>query len=117
MGRLYENPPLVEALCEFQFEPNQPWDWTIPGLVYDKIKIDFPKKKQQNMVEMAARIEQDELRPTIKGGVARMQFLRDDETALIQVGPNLLVVNQLKPYPTRDKFRELVKALWQFIVR
>jgi len=110
MGRLYENPPLVEALCEFQFESSQSWDWTIPGLVYDKIRKDFPKKKQQNIVEMAARIEQDEVTPSIKGGVNRMQFLREDETALIQVGPNLLVVNQLRPYTTWGKFQKMINS-------
>lgn len=108
MGRLYTNPPLIEAVCEFQFEPNQPWDWTIPGLVYNKVGKEFPKKKQQNIVEMAARIEKDEVTPSIKGGMGRMQFLRDDETALIQVGPNLFVVNQLRPYPTWEKYREMI---------
>jgi uncharacterized protein (TIGR04255 family) len=110
MGRLYENPPLIEALCEFQFESNQTWDWTIPGLVYDKVREDFPKKKQQNIVEMAARIEKDEVTPSIKGGMGRMQFLREDETALIQVGPNLLVVNQLRPYSTWGKFQKMIKS-------
>jgi uncharacterized protein (TIGR04255 family) len=111
MGRLYSNPSLIEALCEFQFEPSQPWDWTIPGLVYDKVKKEYPKKKQQNVIEMEARVEQNELMPSIKkGGVARLQFLREDETALIQVGPNLLVVNHLKPYPTWGKFQEMIKS-------
>ncbi len=110
MGRLYQNPPLIEALCEFQFEANQPWDWTIPGLVYEKVKRDFPKKKQQNVIEMEARVEQDEVMPGIrKGAVTRLQFLREDETALLQVGPNLFVVNQLKPYPTWGKFREMIE--------
>lgn len=110
MGRLYENPPLIEAVCEFQFEPSQPWDWTIPGLVYDKVKKDFPKKKQQNVIEMEAHVEHDELMPSIKkGSVARLQFLREDETALLQVGSNLFVVNHLRPYPTWEMFREMIK--------
>ncbi len=108
MGRLYKNPPLIEALCEFQFEPGQPWDWTIPGLVYDKLKNEYPKKKQQKIIEMEVRAEQ-EISQTVKGGIARMQFLREDETALVQVGPNLLVVNHLKPYPTWGKFQEMIK--------
>lgn len=108
MGRLYKNPPLIEALCEFQFEPDQPWDWTIPGLVYDKIKKEFPKKKQQKILEMEFRAEQ-EISQTVKGGIGRMQFLREDESALVQVGPNLLVVNHLTPYPTWNKFQEMIK--------
>lgn len=107
MGRVYENPPLIEAVCEFQFEPSQPWDWTIPGLIYAEIKEEFPKKKQQNVIEMEVRADQ-EITQSVKGGIARMQFLRGDERALVQVGPNLLAVSHLKPYPTWNKFQEMV---------
>lgn len=108
MGRIYENPPLIEAVCEFRFEPSQPWDWTIPGLVYDKVKSEYPKKRQQNIVEVELRAEQEELAQRLKGGIARMQFLRSDERALIQVGPDLLTVNHLKPYPTWKTFKEMI---------
>jgi hypothetical protein len=36
---------LIEALCEFQFADGE-WDWTIPGLVYQQIKHEFPIKRQ-----------------------------------------------------------------------
>jgi hypothetical protein len=38
MPRRYEETPLVEALCEFRFLGNEAWDWTIPGIVYERIK-------------------------------------------------------------------------------
>jgi uncharacterized protein (TIGR04255 family) len=38
-----------------------------------------------------------------------VQFLREDERALIQVGQHLLVINQLKPYPTWEQFSELIQ--------
>jgi len=47
MGKKYKNPPLVEALCEFYFIPQQLYDLTIPGLFYDEIKEDFPEKQEQ----------------------------------------------------------------------
>lgn len=119
MGRIYENPPLIEALCEFQFESNQPWDWTIPGLVYDKIKSDFPKKRQQNMLEVEMTAEEKTIAQRVKGGVARMQFLREDENVLVQVGPDLLVVNHLKPYYNWINFKRYtfdVLEIYQKIV-
>jgi uncharacterized protein (TIGR04255 family) len=108
MGRLYENSPIIEALCDFRFEPSQPWDWTIPGLVYDKVKQEFPTKQQQNLVEVELRPEPQELPPTVRGGVARMQFVREDKSALLQIGPDQLIVNHLKPYPTWRVFRQLI---------
>lgn len=110
MGKVYANPPVVEALCEFRFEPDQPWDWTVPGLVYDRIKADFPKKRQQNIVQLELHAEKEEIAQSVRGGVARMQFLRDDERALVQVGPDLLAVNQLQPYPTWQVFKKMVAS-------
>src|SRR5450759_1726858 len=98
MARQYINPPIAEALCEFYFSPSQPWDWTIPGLLYDKFKTDFPRKSQQNVLQVELHAEREEINQNIKGGMARMQFLREDGRALVQVGPDLLVVNHLKPY-------------------
>jgi uncharacterized protein (TIGR04255 family) len=108
MGRVYENPPLVEVVCDFRFEPSQPWDWTIPGLIYDRVKSEYPHKRQQNIVEVEFKAEQEEIAQRIKGGVARMQFLRSDERALLQVGPDLLTVNHLKPYPSWTAFKEMI---------
>jgi len=38
-----------------------------------------------------------------------MQFLREDEKALIQVGPDLVAINHLKPYPTWQEFLPLIQ--------
>ncbi len=109
MARRYKNSPIVEALCEFQFEPGLPWDLTIPGLVYEEISDEFPKKRQakQLQVELSATVDEGITQKVAASD--RMQFLREDEKALVQVGPNLLVINHLKPYPTWDKFLPLIK--------
>jgi len=108
MPRRYKKPPLIEALCEFQFEGSQPWDWTVPGLVYEKIHDQFPKKRQESVLEIAMQPSQDKILQQMKAGVAKMQFLRDDETALIQVGPDLLAINHLCPYPPWQTFKTLI---------
>jgi uncharacterized protein (TIGR04255 family) len=106
----YRNPPLVEALCELRFRSAQQWDWTVPGLLYERISGKFPKKRQQPV---------SALQPTLGGPVektieevfgvpGRMQFFREDEKALVQVGPDLLAVNQLRPYPDWETFKEMV---------
>ena len=107
-ARKYKNCPIVEALCEFQFEQSTPWDMTILGLVYEKVSKTFPKKRQLQLLEATMAggpggIEQ-KLRPT-----ERIQFLREDEKALIQLGQNRLVVNHLAPYPTWGEFLPLIK--------
>jgi uncharacterized protein (TIGR04255 family) len=106
MSRIYENPPIIEAICEFRFEPSQPWDWTVPGLVYAEIKNDFPEKREERTVPLQVHPGPQEVTYSLSPALAKMQFLRKDESAMIQVGPDLLAVNQFKPYPQWDATKE-----------
>jgi uncharacterized protein (TIGR04255 family) len=108
MGRRYRNPPIIEALCEFRFEPGTPWDLAIPGLVYEKIKEGFPKRRLARVFEASVTTGPEGVEQQMKTA-DRMQFLRDDEKALIQVGTNMLAVNHLKPYPTWQEFAPLIR--------
>jgi uncharacterized protein (TIGR04255 family) len=108
MSRKYRNPPIVEALCEFRFEPGAPWDMAIPGLVYERIRDNFPKRRQVKSVEVSVAAGPEGIGQQVLTA-DRMQFLREDEKALIQVGPNLLAVNHLKPYPTWQEFLPLIR--------
>ena len=108
MGKRYKNSPIIEALCEIQLVPSQPWDLTLPGLVYEKVKDQFPDKKQQIGVGVQFRPTEKGLEHRVEPAPPRVQFYRKDQTALIQVGPDLFVVNHLKPYPTWAVFKPLI---------
>ncbi|MGD9497162.1 MAG: TIGR04255 family protein [Armatimonadota bacterium] len=56
------------------------------------------------------RAEQDGLQQRIEIP-QRIRFSRPDDSALVQVGPDLLIVNHLKPYPTWPRFAELIKRV------
>ena len=107
MGRKYSNPPIVEALCEFQFVPSQPWDMTIPGLLYEKIGGEFPVKQQQMGFGIGLQPKEGGIEQRVEMS-QRMQFLRSNKTSLVQVGPDLLTINHLKPYPTWEIFKLLI---------
>lgn len=87
----YEKPPLVEALCEFRFEsPSaQPWDGAVPGLMYATLGARYPERRESVTLDLAQ-----------PGGIprARAQFFSTDKTRLVQFGPDMLVVNALKPH-------------------
>jgi len=117
MGSKYKNPPIVEALCEFQFVPSQPWDITISGMLYERIKDEFPLKHQQVGFGVAVQPrEGGVLEPKIEFGPPRMQFFSNDKTSLVQVGSDLLTINLLRPYPNWEKFKPLIlKILEDYI--
>lgn len=108
MGRRYKNPPIIEALCEFQFEPGPPWDLAIPGLVYEKVRDNFPKRRQVRALETSLSAGPEGVEQQVRT-TDRIQFLCEDERVLIQVGPNMLAVNHLRPYPTWPEFLPLIR--------
>ncbi len=106
MKRKYKKPPIVEALCEFQFIPQEPYNLTIPGLFYDKIKEEFPIRQEQSGLSF-------NLLQMIKGDVEvpilpKIQFSKPGGTPLVQLAPDLLVVNCLKHYPSWEGFKPLI---------
>ena len=107
MNEKIANYPIIEALCEFQFLPSQPWDMTIPGIFYEHVKGEFSIKKQQMGFGIGFNPKDKEIQQQFEMA-PRIQFLRPDESALIQIGPNLLVINHLRPYPKWESFKPLI---------
>jgi uncharacterized protein (TIGR04255 family) len=97
MGKHYKNPPLLEAVCEFKFQPNPRWNPAVPDLIYEKVQAQFPQRETMN------GLSEDEPAPT-----AKTKFRRADGSALLQVSPKLLAINQLRPYPTWRQFKQTI---------
>jgi uncharacterized protein (TIGR04255 family) len=108
VSKKYKKSPIVEAVCEFQFEEDSHWDSTIPGRVYEKVRSTFPILRQTERVTVSISATPEEFGPKF-GTLSLMQFLRKDEKALIQIGTHLLSVNVFKPYPSWQKFLPLIK--------
>jgi uncharacterized protein (TIGR04255 family) len=116
--RIYRKPPLVEAICEFQFQSDKTWDWTIPGLVYQKIGKDFPEKTQEQSFQLRFAVQQSLLQSIDQpvqappqqfgGALTKMQFLTADRAAMVQVGPDLLAINVRTPYPSWKSFAKMI---------
>jgi uncharacterized protein (TIGR04255 family) len=79
MTTLYRTPPLVEATCEFRFNPGPQWDATFPGLIYGKLREDFPVRRSvagQN-VEATIQVGPEGVHHQLIQS-DRMLFLRED---------------------------------------
>lgn len=101
------NYPITEALCEFQFFPDQPWDITIPGLIYEKVSGEFPLREQKTDFGIGFEAKEGGIEHKVEM-MNRIQFWRNDKSSVVQVGPNLLAVNQLKPYISWESFKPLI---------
>ncbi len=112
MGRRYKNPPIVEAVCEFRFTPDTPWDLAVPGLFYEKVKEEFPQREQRIVQEVELTQGPQGLQQQIRTREI-IVLLAEDKKTLVQLGPRLLAVNALKPYPTWQGFKPRIQRAWE----
>lgn len=109
MERKYQNPPIVEVICEFRFLSEQQWDPTVYGLIFQRVKEEYPERETVRQIKgRVVPSSQPGMRQEIEISEA-MRFWRKDRQALIHIAPNLLSINHLKPYPHWENFLPLIK--------
>ncbi len=113
MVKRYRNSPIVEALCEFQFDTDTPWDLTLPGLIYDKLKFSFPNKEQLPLNLAMAITSGLNDQPGNSLLLPLMRFLDYEENKLFQLGQNLLTINHLNPYTSWEVFSSLIESVFK----
>lgn len=115
--RTYRNPPIEEAVCDFQFAPGTEWDPTIPGRIYEKLKATYNEKpRQQQVIEAQIQGTNAEGSPSVslqsRFGKTRVQLLGENGTRIVGIGSDQLSVHMLRPYTMWDDFRpRILQAL------
>lgn len=109
-SRKYRKPPVVEALCELFFEGSN-WDETVPGQFYERVKARFPEKAQREGQQAHVALSSTgEAVAGVRRLPPRPQFLTADKSRMIQLEQDLLVVNQLPPYPHFEDWQPEVRS-------
>ncbi len=110
MTQRYSNPPLVEALCEFQFDPSNAWNITLIGSIYDQLKESFPRREQLQVAFSGTVAPQTSVQigAISIGPMPLVRFLDNERKVLVQIGQNLLTVNHLQPYTAWEDFFPLI---------
>src|SRR6266849_4567015 len=105
MRKIYKNPPLIEALCEFYFAPEISQDFdSIINLLYEKIQNGFPKRYRLQLQASQINIDTSGTPEITAQLLPLVRFQSNTEQLLIQVGQSLLTVNHLKPYTSWEEF-------------
>lgn len=110
MARRYRNPPVVEALAEIYFTGSA-WDMTVPGSFYERIKERFPHKGQVDVVGVDIELGPEGTSARSVAETPRSQFSTADRSRMVQVGRDLLVVNQLRPYPHFEAWSPVIPEM------
>lgn len=110
MRRIYANPPLLEAVCEFKFPAESNWDITIPGLLYETLKKEFPVKEKDTIGELVIHKMPNGQFQQIMNSHERISFLTIDKKTTVNVAPFTLSIHQLKPYSKWEDFRHHIDS-------
>jgi uncharacterized protein (TIGR04255 family) len=110
-GRRYRKPPVIEALCEIYFAGSS-WDDTVPGAFYERVRNDFPQKRQRTIQEAQITLGPEQAAASVRHLPPWMQFVSEGKGRIIQLAQDLLVVNQLAPYPHFEEWEpDVYRAL------
>lgn len=89
----------------FRFAGGEPWDWTVPGRLYNLIQGEFPLRRDESRTtKEAEETEESEDTADFEDEDVRIlepkpiRFHSQDERRNVLVGPNVLSINHLKPY-------------------
>jgi uncharacterized protein (TIGR04255 family) len=95
-ARKYKHPPIEEALCEFQFSPDEALDpMLVVGKLHSEISDEYPgPTRRQNVQTVTVAESQTQVRDEL----FRIQLPNVDGTRLISVGKNALSISVLRPY-------------------
>jgi uncharacterized protein (TIGR04255 family) len=103
----YRHPSIIEAICEFTFRPEVPWDPTVFGRFYERVKDEFEIKEHGEVIETILDHAAGGLGRQVRKA-PRMRFFAKDRSHLTQVSEHLLAVNVLAPYPHWAEFKRLI---------
>ncbi len=109
MSRQYPNPSVVEAIVDFSFTPGPEWNITVPGRMYDRVAADYPLQEPV-YPEFGSRTTsffQSRGFPFVD----RIRLKASDETRLLQLGRDRLILNQLRPYPGWNRLKPHVLGI------
>jgi uncharacterized protein (TIGR04255 family) len=103
----YSNPPIKEVMFELRFSQSSPWDPTIPGLIYEKLKEQFPIREKGKDIETEIVVEEENIQPKVRLR-ERALFRNNEGNMLVQVGTHLLAINHLTPYTSWENYLKVI---------
>jgi uncharacterized protein (TIGR04255 family) len=102
--REYPNPPIVEVICQVNFAKPVPWSAATAGLLYGRIRDEYPAEaKTQTAIE--ATLDGGDGHFQVGRGVQRFVYSNEEQNRRLVANDSCLSVNALPPYENWDSLR------------
>lgn len=106
----YKNDPIIEAVCEFSFVDAK-FDAISLYSLHTALKKNYPKRRQVQIRSVQFDVAGKKQAAQVSNH-ERVQFLSEDETALVQVDHQILAVNRLRPYLAWEKYLPKIRQAY-----
>jgi uncharacterized protein (TIGR04255 family) len=107
--REYPNPPIVEVICQVNFAQPVPWSAATPGLLYGRIREEYPAEpKAQTSIE--ATFDQGDGDVQVARGIQRFVYSNEEQNRRLVANETCLSVNALRPYETWDSLSQRFRS-------
>lgn len=110
--KVYKNPPITEAVCEFQFADSDNWNVTSSGLLYEKLRTEYgqvPREQRLLRVIVPEGAKPGDV-PNRLTEITKVEFAAADGLKKVTVGPGVCSAHVLKPYPGWEIFRPQIES-------
>lgn len=104
----YRTPPIAEALVELRFAGGQPWETTEAELLSEFGKIHSGERRELKTYELRAEWKAGEVSTKTDGQFSRWLLPNKTGSELIGIGPDVLSVHVIAPYPGWSHFRPAI---------
>jgi uncharacterized protein (TIGR04255 family) len=104
----YPRAPLQTATAEFRFRPGEPWDLTVPGLLYERVRASYPQKRHGRRLELQTRLVDGQIVPLVRDQAGELQFLAPDGLSGLKIDVDQLAFQRVGPYPGWEVLRSEV---------
>lgn len=105
-------PPLIESVCELRLDPSVPWDLTLPGRLFEKLRAMFPEKRQNPGLELKFGPQGVAEQPDYRQ-IDNLQFLSQDGKNVAQIREHLVSVSRLAPYEEWERYKTTVLDVFE----
>ena len=103
--------PILEAIVEIRFEPEEPDD-AIFGLIYNQFKQNFPKIEKLPILQIPEQFRSKD--PNL---IYKPHYKLIKEDFLVQVGPRIFSIVNVKEYSGWDKFSQEIREVFELLLK
>jgi uncharacterized protein (TIGR04255 family) len=108
----YRNPPIVEALCQFNFATPLSWNPILPGVFYQKIKAEYlrePEMQEQVQANVETPVSEGAASVRVGRGEQRLIYANMDGNRLVVLNPGSISANSMPPYEGWEDLADRLK--------